>query len=154
MSLDDLRKQIDSIDREILQRINQRVTLAGEIGRIKHAAGAEVYVPSREEEVFTPGSSLPLDLKADSEANLLLQRVRDEAHRFAITHHRGRRDRAMTASVLDGIRGVGPNRKRLLIRHFGSPDRLLEASREEIEAVPGLPGKVAREIHDQLNRIG
>ncbi|HNH86349.1 MAG TPA: helix-hairpin-helix domain-containing protein [Solirubrobacterales bacterium] len=52
------------------------------------------------------------------------------------------------------MRGVGPNRKRLLIRHFGSPDRLLEASREEIEAVPGLPGKVAREIHDQLNRIG
>lgn len=113
-----------------------------------------VSLAKREEEVFTPGSSLPLDLKADSEANLLLQRVRDEAHRFAITHHRGRRDRAMTASVLDGIRGVGPNRKRLLIRHFGSPDRLLEASREEIEAVPGLPGKVAREIHDQLNRIG
>ncbi|MCB0831824.1 MAG: excinuclease ABC subunit UvrC, partial [Solirubrobacterales bacterium] len=77
-----------------------------------------------------------------------------EAHRFAITHHRGRRDRAMTTSVLDGIRGVGPGRKRLLIRHFGSPDRLLEASREELEAVPGLPGKVAREIHEQLNRIG
>ncbi|MCB0830616.1 MAG: excinuclease ABC subunit UvrC, partial [Solirubrobacterales bacterium] len=77
-----------------------------------------------------------------------------EAHRFAITHHRGRRGRAMTSSVLDGIRGVGPNRKRLLIKHFGSPDRLLQASREELEAVPGLPGKVAREIHEQLNRIG
>jgi len=113
-----------------------------------------VSLAKREEEVFTPGSSLPLDLKADSEANLLLQRVRDEAHRFAITHHRGRRDKAMTTSVLDSIRGVGPTRKRLLIKHFGSPDRLLEASREEIEAVPGLPGKVAREIHEQLNRIG
>jgi len=113
-----------------------------------------VSLAKREEEVFTPGSSLPLEMKSDSEANLLLQRVRDEAHRFAITHHRGRRDKAMTASVLDSIRGVGPNRKRLLIKHFGSPDRLLQASREEIEAVPGLPGKVAREIHEQLNRIG
>ena len=106
------------------------------------------------EEVFVPGRSSPIDLPAGSEASMLLQRVRDEAHRFAITHHRGRRDRAMTSSVLDGIRGVGPNRKRLLLKHFGSPDELLVASREEFEAVPGLPGKVAREIHDQLNRIG
>jgi excinuclease ABC subunit C len=113
-----------------------------------------VSLAKREEEVFTPGNSKPLDLKPDSEANLLLQRVRDEAHRFAITHHRGRRDKAMTASVLDSIRGVGPTRKRLLIKHFGSPDRLVGASREELEAVPGLPGKVAREIHEQLNRIG
>jgi excinuclease ABC subunit C len=113
-----------------------------------------VSLAKREEEIFTPGSSRPLDLKADSEANMLLQRVRDEAHRFAITHHRGRRGKAMTESVLDGLRGVGPTRKRLLMKHFGSPDRLLEASREEIEAVPGLPGKVAREIHEQLNRIG
>jgi excinuclease ABC subunit C len=60
----------------------------------------------------------------------------------------------MTDSALDGLRGVGPARKRLLIMHFGSPDRLLGATRDEIEAVPGLPGKVAREIHEQLNRIG
>jgi excinuclease ABC subunit C len=106
------------------------------------------------EEVFVPGRSTPLEIPADSEASMLLQRVRDEAHRFAITHHRGRRDRAMTGSVLDGIRGVGPTRKRLLLKHFGSPEQLLAASREEIEGVPGLPGKVAREIHDQLNRIG
>ena len=106
------------------------------------------------EEVFVPGRSSPVDLPADSEASMLLQRVRDEAHRFAITHHRGRRDRAMTGSAIDGIRGVGPTRKRLLLKHFGSPEELLAASREELEAVPGLPGKVAREIHDQLNRIG
>ena len=106
------------------------------------------------EEVFLPGRSAPIDLPADSEASLLLQRVRDEAHRFAITHHRGRRDKAMTGSVLDGIRGVGPTRKRLLLNHFGSPEGLIAAGREELEAVPGLPGKVAREIHDQLNRIG
>ena len=108
----------------------------------------------REEEVFVPGRSAPLDLAADSEASKLLQRVRDEAHRFAIEHHRGRRDRAMTGSVLDELKGVGPARKRALLQHFGSPERLLAATREELEAVPGVPGKVAREIHEQLNRTG
>ena len=106
------------------------------------------------EEVYLPGRSLPLDLAADSEASRLLQRVRDEAHRFAIDHHRGRRDRAMTGSVLDELKGVGPARKRALLAHFGSPERFLAATREELEAVPGLPGKVGREIHEQLNRIG
>ena len=96
----------------------------------------------------------PIDLPPDSEASKLLQRVRDEAHRFAIEHHRGRRDRAMTRSVLDELKGVGPVRKRALLQHFGSPERLLAASREELEAVPGVPGKVAREIHEQLNRTG
>jgi excinuclease ABC subunit C len=108
----------------------------------------------REEEVFVPGSSVPIDLTADSEASKLLQRVRDEAHRFAIEHHRGRRDRAMTGSVLDELKGVGQARKRALLRHFGSPERLISATREELEAVPGVPGKVARDIHEQLNRTG
>jgi excinuclease ABC subunit C len=106
------------------------------------------------EEIYLPGRSAPLDLAADSEASQLLQRVRDEAHRFAIDHHRGRRDRAMTGSVLDELRGIGPARKRALLQHFGSPERFLAATREELEAVPGLPGKVGREIHEQLNRIG
>ncbi len=106
------------------------------------------------EEVYVPGRSAPLGLHADSEASKLLQRVRDEAHRFAIEHHRGRRDRAMTGSVLDEMRGVGPVRKRALLQHFGSPERLIAATREELESVPGLPGKVAREIHEQLNRTG
>jgi len=108
----------------------------------------------QEEEVYVPGRSAPLDLPRDSEANRLLQRVRDEAHRFAIEHHRGRRDRAMTGSVLDELKGIGPARKRALLKHFGSPERFLAATREELEAVPGLPGKVGREIHEQLNRIG
>jgi excinuclease ABC subunit C len=83
----------------------------------------------------------------------LLQRVRDEAHRFAIEFHRGRRDRAMTRSILDDLPGVGPARKRLILQHFGSPERFLEASRDELEAVPGLPGKVAREIHAYVNKV-
>jgi excinuclease ABC subunit C len=133
-------------------------------GKGQLAAGMKVLQPfvergvtvislaKRLEEVYIPGRSGPLDLSAESEASRLLQRVRDEAHRFAIEHHRGRRDRAMTSSVLDGLKGIGPARKRALLQHFGSPERFLAATREELEAVPGLPGKVGREIHEQLNR--
>jgi excinuclease ABC subunit C len=113
-----------------------------------------IGLAKRLEEVYVPGRSAPIDLPADSEASKLLQRVRDEAHRFAIEHHRGRRDRAMTGSVLDELKGVGPVRKRALLQHFGSPERFVAASREELEMVPGVPGKVAREIHEQLNRTG
>jgi excinuclease ABC subunit C len=106
------------------------------------------------EEVYVPGRSAPLAISRDSEASKLLQRVRDEAHRFAIEYHRGRRDRAMKTSVIDELPGVGPARKRALLTHFGSPERFLTASREELEAVPGIPGKLARDIHRQLNRAG
>jgi excinuclease ABC subunit C len=115
---------------------------------------AVISLAKRIEEVFVPGRSEPILLERRSDALRILQRVRDEAHRFAITHHRSRRDKAMTASVLDGVRGVGPARKRALLRHFGSPERLLTATREELEAVPGVPGKLAREIHRQLHRAG
>jgi excinuclease ABC subunit C len=115
---------------------------------------AVVSLAKRIEEVFVPGRPDPILLEKNSDALRILQRVRDEAHRFAITFHRNRRDKAMTASVLDGVRGVGPARKRALLRHFGSPERLLTASREELEAVPGVPGKLAREIHRQLHRAG
>jgi excinuclease ABC subunit C len=113
-----------------------------------------VALAKRREEVYVPGRSAPIDLPPASEASKLLQRVRDEAHRFAIEHHRGRRERSMTGSVLDDLKGVGPARKRALLQHFGTPERLVAASREELEAVPGVPGKVAREIHEQLNRTG
>jgi excinuclease ABC subunit C len=113
-----------------------------------------IGLAKRLEEVYLPSQPAPIDLPADSEASKLLQRVRDEAHRFAIDHHRGRRDRAMTGSVLDELKGIGPVRKRALLQHFGSPERFVAASREELEMVPGVPGKVAREIHEQLNRTG
>jgi excinuclease ABC subunit C len=113
-----------------------------------------VSLAKREEEVYVPDRPAPIDLPSESEASKLLQRVRDEAHRFAIDHHRGRRDRAMTGSVLDDLKGVGPARKRAFLQHFGTPERFLAASREELEAVPGVPGKLAREIHEQLHRTG
>ncbi len=113
-----------------------------------------VSLAKRIEEVFIPGRPAPLALAHDTPELQLLQRVRDEAHRFAITHHRIRRDRAMTASVLDDLPGVGPARKRALLAHFGSPDAILGASREELESVPGLPGKLAREMYRELHKTG
>jgi excinuclease ABC subunit C len=111
-----------------------------------------ISLAKRIEEVFVPGRRAPLLLAHDTPELQLLQRVRDEAHRFAITHHRQRRDRQMTESVLDRLPGVGPKRKRALLQHFGSPDAVLEASREQLEAVPGLPSKTAGDLYGYLNR--
>jgi excinuclease ABC subunit C len=113
-----------------------------------------ISLAKRIEEVFIPGRAAPLVLGHDTPELQLLQRVRDEAHRFAITHHRIRRDRAMTASVLDDLPGVGPARKRALLAHFGSPDAILSASREELESVPGVPGKLARDVYRELHKTG
>jgi excinuclease ABC subunit C len=115
---------------------------------------AVIGLAKRIERVFVPGRPDPVPIPRDSEALRLLQRVRDEAHRFAIEFHRERRDKAMRDSVFDELHGVGPVRKRALVTHFGSPERFLRASREELEAVPGIPGKLAREIHQQLHRAG
>jgi excinuclease ABC subunit C len=119
-----------------------------------HEDVAVIGLAKRLEEVYVPGRPGPLPIRPDSQALRLLQRVRDEAHRFAIDFHRKRRDKAMTHSLLDELPGVGPVRKRVLLEHFGSPERLVGASREELEAVPGIPGKLARDIHRQLNRTG
>jgi excinuclease ABC subunit C len=113
-----------------------------------------VSLAKRIEEVFGPSRAEPLQLAHDTPELQLLQRVRDEAHRFAITHHRIRRDKAMTASILDELPGVGPARKRALLAHFGSPDAVVAASREELEAVPGVPGKLARELYRELHKAG
>jgi excinuclease ABC subunit C len=135
-------------------------------GKGQLAAGLRALQPFRElgvvvislakriEEVFIPGRPAPLLLAHDTPELQLLQRVRDEAHRFAITHHRIRRDRAMTASILDELPGVGPARKRALLTHFGSPDAILNASSEELAAVPGLSGKLARDVYRELHRTG
>jgi excinuclease ABC subunit C len=115
---------------------------------------AVVSLAKRIEEVFIPGRRAPLVLDHSTPELQLLQRVRDEAHRFAVTHHRTRRDQAMTSSLLDQLPGVGPARKRALLTHFGSPEAVVSASSEELQAVPGLPGKVARELYGHLHRAG
>ena len=127
-------------------------------GRALREAGVEVAVVSlakQREEVFVPGRRDPLPLPADDPASLLLQRVRDEAHRFAVRYHRQRRDADLRkASVFDELPQIGPVRRRSILEHFGSPERFLNASREEIERVPGLPAKVARDIYAHLHKAG
>ena len=115
---------------------------------------AVVSLAKRIEEVFLPGNPVPVVMPHDTPELQLVQRVRDEAHRFAITHHRIRRDKAMTASIMDDLPGIGPARKRALLKHFGSPEAVLNASRDSLENVPGFPQKVARDLFNHLNRTG
>jgi len=125
-----------------------------ELGGFRERGVAVVSLAKRIEEVFQPGRASPLVLDHSTPELQLLQRVRDEAHRFAITHHRTRRDSAMTASLLDGLPGVGPARKRALLAHFGSPEAVTAASSEELAAVPGVPAKLGRELWGYLHRAG
>jgi excinuclease ABC subunit C len=110
----------------------------------------------RLEEVWLPGEEYPVILPRTSEGLYLLQRVRDEAHRFAITYHRQKRGQAATTSALDDIPGLGPARRRTLLKHFGSVRKLGAASIEEIAAVPGIGPKLAATISAALgtNTVG
>jgi excinuclease ABC subunit C len=104
----------------------------------------------RPERVFLPGRKNPVVLKPNSTALFLLQRVRDEAHRFANSYHRKLRGRARLASPLDGVAGIGPRRRRALLRRFGSLRRVGEATAEEIATVPGITLTLAAQIKEQL----
>ena len=106
----------------------------------------------RLEEVWLPGEEYPVILPRSSEGLYLLQRVRDEAHRFAIAYHRAKRGKAATASVLDDVPGLGPARRKTLLKHFGSVRKLGAASVEEIAAVPGIGPKLAATISAVLAR--
>ena len=119
------------------------------------AAIAVVSLAKRIEEVFRPGVPAPLVLAHDTPELQLLQRVRDEAHRFAITHHRVRRDKAMTESIMDELPGIGPARKRALLQHFGSPDAVLGGHARGARArSPACPPRSARDLYTHLNRTG
>ena len=103
-----------------------------------------------DEEVFVPWDDTPVVLPTGSASLYLIKQVRDESHRFAITFHRELRDKAMTASVLDDVPGVGPTRKRAIMRHFGSLKRLRAASVEQIAEVKGVPADVAEAVFETL----
>src|SRR3954462_14212180 len=115
---------------------------------------AVVALAKKVEEVFVPGTPDPIRLALHSPGLQLLQRVRDEAHRFAVGLHRQRRDARSFASIFDELEGVGPVRRRALLQHFGSAGRFRAAPQEELEGVPGVPAKTARAIYAQLHKAG
>lgn len=107
-----------------------------------------IGLAKREEEVFRPGNPTPFILPRDSAALHLLQQVRDEAHRFAITYHRKLRDKRTTQSLLDSVPGIGPTRKKALIKKFGSLRGVRLATIEELQEVPGISRELAEAIKD------
>ncbi|MFY9578863.1 MAG: excinuclease ABC subunit UvrC [Gaiellaceae bacterium] len=115
---------------------------------------AVVALAKRDEEVFVPGRADPVRLSRHSPALQLLQQIRDEAHRFAVGFHRQRRDARSFGSIFDELQGVGPARRRAILQHFGSAERFLSATQEELEGVPGVPAKTARAIYAQLHKAG
>ena len=131
---------------------------AGQLSRavkVVDALGLEIPVAGlakRMEEVYLPGRAEPVRIPRGEEALFLLQQVRDEAHRFAVSYHRSLRGRRMVDSILDAVAGVGPERKKALVRRFGSVKRMREASVEELAAV--VPEAVAVELYDRLHGAG
>ena len=111
---------------------------------------AVIGLAKRLEEVWVPSEPDPVIMPRNSEGLYLLQRVRDEAHRFAIAYHRSKRSKRMTASALDSVRGLGEARRKALVAHFGSVARLKQASVDDITAVPGIGVATARAVLEAL----
>jgi excinuclease ABC subunit C len=124
----------------------------------KALADADVHIPAiglakRLEEVYFPDRPDPLVIPRGSEALFVLQHIRDEAHRFAITYHREKRGKRALASPLDEVPGVGPSRKKALLKRFGSMARIARASEDEIAATHGVGPELARAIHERLTSV-
>lgn len=109
-----------------------------------------VGLAKREEELFLPGQSEPVVLPRNSPALFLVQRIRDEAHRFALAYHQHLRTRQGIASQLDSIPGIGPRRRKVLLEHFGSLEAIRQASLEELTALPGITRRLAEQIKAHL----
>ena len=109
-----------------------------------------VGLAKQEEEIFFPHNSQPLILSRHSQGLYLVQRIRDEAHRYGITAHRKKRSKLGLASQLDSIPGIGPNRRKALLKHFGSMDKIREATIEELAAVKGMNESAAESVKAHL----
>jgi excinuclease ABC subunit C len=129
-------------------QLNVAVRVLEELGLEEICA---VGLAKRFEEVYVPGRDEPVRIPRDSEALYLLQQVRDEAHRFAITYHRKLRDKKMTRSVLDDVPGLGPTRRRRLLKEFGSVKKLREQELETLLELSWLPDNVARTLYEHLH---
>ena len=134
-----------------LPQVNAAQAVLDELGIEEVAI---VGLAKRLEEVWLPRTDHPVILPRTSEGLYLLQRLRDEAHRFAITFHRQRRSKAMTVSQLDGVPGLGAARQRALLKHFGSVKRLRAADADAIMAVPGIGASLAAAIAEHLSQSG
>ena len=127
--------------------------LSAALATMLHLGVADIPLASiakKEEEVFTPDSSEPIRLPRSAPALFVLQQVRDEAHRFAVTYHRKTRGRTSLKSALDLVPGIGPSRKRALIRRFGSVKGIREASEIELASTPGMTQRLAAKVKDYL----
>jgi len=129
----------------VAERVVRRLGLADQIP----VAG----LAKRFEQVFVPGQALPVDIPRGSEALFMLQRIRDEAHRFANTFHAERRSKRMTVSALDGVPGLGETRRKRLLKEMGGVGRIKRASRDELRALPWLPKAVADAVHDRFHAV-
>jgi excinuclease ABC subunit C len=109
-----------------------------------------VGLAKQEEEIYLPGRSEPVRLPRSSEGLFLMQRVRDEAHRFAVTYHRKLRGKQTIISQLDGVPGIGPKRRSALLKQFGSVEAIRAASVEELAAVPSMTRKAAEQLKGSL----
>ena len=109
-----------------------------------------VGLAKREEEIFVPGQSEPVTLPRNSPGLFLVQRVRDEAHRFAVEYHRKLRDQGGIASQLDQVPGIGPRRRQMLLKTFGSLEAIRTASVDELAAVPGMTRSAAEQVKSFL----
>jgi len=128
-------------------QLNVAVRVLEELGLEEIAVAS---LAKRFEEVYVPTRAEPVRIPRDSEALFLLQQVRDEAHRFAITYHRKLRERRATRSVLDDVPGLGPTRRARLLREFGSVKRIRDLGQEELLAIPWLPDPVGRALYERL----
>jgi excinuclease ABC subunit C len=122
----------------------------------KLLADLDLHIPAiglakRLEEVYFPDRPDPLRIPRGSEALFVLQHIRDEAHRFAVTYHREKRSKRVMASPLDDVQGIGPGRKKALLKRFGSLARLSRASLEEIAATPSVGSEIARAVYERLH---
>jgi excinuclease ABC subunit C len=159
-----LRDVADEEYDESFSAVPNLVVIDGGRGQLSAALGAMqafdlprvavIALAKREEEVFVPDRAEPIVLSRHSAGLQLLQRIRDEAHRFALGFHRQRRDAKARESIFDNLPGVGPARRRALLQHFGSAERFLAATQEELEGVPGIPARTARSIYAQLRKAG
>ncbi len=151
----------EGVAEELRWRLPDLVVIDGGLGQVNVARDVldslgltdmpVIGLAKEREEVWLPAAAGPVVLPANSQALYLLQRLRDEAHRFAITYHRKLRAKTQTRSILDEVPGVGPSRKRALLRVFGSTKQMRGATVDQIASVPGISRALAERIHEGLN---